>query len=80
MDNIYIAIVFNLGILIILCQKEPQEHGWGGEGRLEGNIGGEVGSIEPYPTFIPPGNRNIFCQIVSNISRKNPSLTPPNGL
>ena len=30
---------FNLGLLILLCQKEPQEDGRGGEGGRMGNIG-----------------------------------------
>ena len=42
----------------MLCQKESQEDGWGGEGATEVNIGGVVGSIPPYPTFIPPGNKD----------------------
>ena len=53
---------FNLGILILLCQKEPQEDGLGGEGGTEGNIGGDVGLIPPYPTFIPPGNNKILLR------------------
>ena len=33
----------------------------GGEGGTVDNIGGEVGSIPPYPTFIPPGPKKLFC-------------------
>ena len=51
---------FNLGILLMVCQKEPQEDGWGGKGRTVGNIGGEVGSIPPYPTLIPTGPKINF--------------------
>jgi hypothetical protein len=47
--------IFNLGILKVACQKKPQEDGQGREGGKADNIGGEVGSIPPYPTFIPPG-------------------------
>ena len=36
------------------------EDGWGGEGGTVDNIGGEVGSIPPYPTFIPPGPKKLF--------------------
>ena len=43
------------------CQKKPQEDGQGGEGGTAYNIGGEVGSIPPYPTFIPPGPKKLFC-------------------
>ena len=50
----------NLGFLLMLCQKEPQENGWGGEGGTVVNIGGEVGSIPPYPTFIPTGSKKLF--------------------
>ena len=41
--------------------KKPQEDGPGGEGGTADNIGGEVGSIPPYPTFIPPGPKKL-CQ------------------
>ena len=44
------------------CQKKPQEDGRGGEGGTADNIEGEVGSILPYPTFIPPGPKKLFCQ------------------
>ena len=53
--------IFNLGILKVACQKKLQEDGRGGEGGKADNIGGEVGSIPPYPTFIPPGPKKIFC-------------------
>ena len=43
----------------MLCQKEPQDDGWGGEGGTEGNIGGEVGSSI---TLIPPDSKNMFCR------------------
>ena len=46
----------------MLCQKEPQEDWWGGEGGTKGNIVSEVGSIPPHPTLIPPGNKEIFCR------------------
>ena len=46
----------------MLCQKEPQEDGWGVEGGVEGNMGGELGSIPPYLTCIPPGNTKIACR------------------
>ena len=36
------------------CQKEPQEDGLGVEGGMVGNTGGEVGSIPPNSTFVPP--------------------------
>ena len=49
------------------CQKEPQEDGWGGEGGTADNIGGEVGSIPPYPTFIPPGPKKLFCRVCAVI-------------
>ena len=29
--------------------------GGGGEGGMVGNIKGEVGSVPPYDTFMPPG-------------------------
>ena len=45
----------------MLCQNEPQEDGRGGEGGTADNIGGEVGSIPPHPTFIPPGPKKLFC-------------------
>ena len=48
-------------MLKLIRQKEPQEVGWGGEGGMADNIGGEVGSIPPYPTFIPPGPNELFC-------------------
>ena len=36
--------------------------GWvAGEGEMAANIGGEVGSISPNPTFIPPGSKKLFC-------------------
>ena len=68
-DNICIAIdipindfeKFYPGFLLMLCQKEPQEDGRGGEGGTADYIGGEVGSIRPYPTFIPPGPKTLFC-------------------
>ena len=41
--------------------KKPQEDGRGGEGGTADNIVGEVGSIPPYPTFIPPGPKKLFC-------------------
>ena len=44
------------------CQKKPQEDGRGGEGGTAFNIWGEVGSIPPYPTFIPPGPKKLFCR------------------
>ena len=34
------------------------------------NIGGEVGSIPPYPTFIPPGPQKLFCHDYHNIKKK----------
>ena len=52
---------FNLGFLLMLCQKDLQEDGWGGEGGMAGNIGGELGSIPTYPTFIPTGPKKLFC-------------------
>ena len=36
----------------------PQEDGRDGEGGTADNIGGEVGSILPYPTFTPPGPKS----------------------
>ena len=42
--------------------KKPQEDWRGGEGGMVDNIGGEVGSIPPYPTFIPPGPKKLFYQ------------------
>ena len=54
--------IFNLGILKVACKIKPQEDEWGGEGGMVDNIGGEVGSIPPYPTFIPPGPKKLFCQ------------------
>ena len=41
--------------------KKPQEDGRGGEGGTVYNIEGEVGSIPPYPTFIPPGPKSYFA-------------------
>ena len=46
----------------MLCQKDLQEDGWGGEGGTAGNIVGELGSIPTYPTFIPTGPKKLFCQ------------------
>ena len=46
----------------MLCQKDLQEDGWGGEGGTAGNIVGELGSIPTYPTFIPTGPKKIFCR------------------
>ena len=43
------------------CQKEPQEDGRGGKGGAADNMGVEVGSIPPYPTFIPPGPKKVFA-------------------
>ena len=54
--------IFNLGILKVACQKKLQEDGRGGEGVMADNIWGEVGSIPPYPTFIPPGPKKLFCR------------------
>ena len=54
--------VWTLGILKVACQKKPQEDGRGGEGGKADNIGGEVGLIPPYPTFIPPGLKKLFRQ------------------
>ena len=69
-DNICIAIdihlndfdKFNLGFLLMLCQKDLQEDGWGGEGGMACNIGGELGSIPTYPAFIPTGPKKLFCR------------------
>ena len=55
------TLISNLGILKVACQKNPQEDGCGGEGGMIDNIEGEVGSIPPYPTFIPPGPKKLFC-------------------
>ena len=52
---------------MMLCQKEPQKDGCSGEGGTGDNIGGEVGSIPPYPTFIPPGPKKLFCR-TSNLA------------
>ena len=52
---------FILGFLLMLCQKEPQEDGSGGDFGTAGNIGGELGSILPYPTLIPTGLKKLFC-------------------
>ena len=49
----------------MLCQKDLQEDGWGGEGGTAGNIGGELGSIPSYPTFIPTGPKKLFCRYLS---------------
>ena len=46
--NLNYFVKFNLGILIMLCQKEPQEDGRHGEGGSADNIGGEVGSIPTH--------------------------------
>ena len=46
----------------MLCQKDLQEDGWGGEGGTAGNIVGELGSIPTYPTFIPTGPKKLFCR------------------
>ena len=59
---------FYFGILKLLCQKEPQEDERGGEGGLADNIGGELGSIPPYPTYIPPGPKKLFCRRIFKIS------------
>ena len=53
----------------MLCQNKPQEDGWGGEGGMADNIGGEVGSIPPHPTFIPPGPKKLFCQFKYNFKK-----------
>ena len=70
-DSILVAIysllwpsIFNLGILQVACPKKPQEDGRGGEGGTADNIGGEVGSIPLYPTFIPPGPKKLFCHSI----------------
>ena len=34
--------------------------GLGREGKMVGNIGGEVGTIPPYPTFMPPSPKKYF--------------------
>ena len=44
----------------MLCQKDLQEDGWGGDGGTAGNIGGEVGSIPPYATLFPSGLKKLF--------------------
>ena len=49
-------------MLKVACQKKPQEDGRGGVFGTADNIGGEVGSIPPYLTFIPPGPKKLFCQ------------------
>ena len=56
--------IFNLGILKVACQKKPREDGLGGDGGTADNIWGEVGWIPPYPTFIPPGPKKLFCRKV----------------
>ena len=39
--------------------------GWAGrEGGTADNIGAEFGSIPPYPTFIPPGPKSYFANIL----------------
>ena len=45
-------------------------------GGMADNIGGEVGSIKPYPTFIPPGPKKLFCLFCIYIREK--SLTSVN--
>ena len=42
--------------------KQLQEDGQGSEGGTEGSIGGELGSIPPYPTVIPTHPKNKCCQ------------------
>ena len=64
--------VFNLGILKVACQKKPQEDGRGGEAATADKIWGEGGSIPPYPNFIPPGPKKLFC--------RHPLVSAINGL
>ena len=40
-----------------------------GEGGMVDNIEGEVGSIPPYPTFIPPGPKKLFCLNQQNVKK-----------
>ena len=39
--------------------------GWAGrEGGTADNIGSELGSISPYPTYIAPGQKSYFANIL----------------
>ena len=60
--------IFNLSILKVVCQKKPQEDGRGREGGTAFNIRGEVGSIPPYPTFIPTGPKSYFALPSNTVS------------